>query len=99
MPPTHDTHEEMLRLMRENQALLTDINARVKALERNARWAMILRIIGLVVFVVLPLVGLYFLFSFVASTLAPVTAVVDGSSLELSGTLQILELLQGFLGQ
>lgn len=98
MPPTQDTHEETLRLLRENQALLTDINARVKALERNARIAMIMRVIGLIVFVVLPLVGLYFVFSFVADTMSGVVGVTETMP-DVAGTLQLLQMLQGLAPQ
>ena len=59
----NQTHEEMLSLLKQNQALLLENNAILKKQEKRAQVGIILKVIWIFVLVILPLLLLPYIMS------------------------------------
>ena len=75
------THEEMLNLLRQNQALLQENNAILKKQEKRARVGIVLKIVWIFILVVLPILLLPYIMSGLTAGLG-IGRDQSGSSLE-----------------
>ncbi|HEY0948191.1 MAG TPA: hypothetical protein VGE53_01735 [Candidatus Paceibacterota bacterium] len=72
MPPEHDTHEELEKLLEENLAVAKDNNRLLREMRRNA-------ILGLIAKIVLWLIILGVPLFFLSSYLGPIMDAISGT--------------------
>jgi len=80
-------HDEMRKLLLENNRLLQENNEILRTQERRAKWALVGKIIWIIIIIGLPLIALYYLQD-VLNNLLTVTAPMQGGGVDINALLE-----------
>ncbi len=96
---THDTYEEMVALLRQNNQLLGEAVQLLRRQERRERWGAAARTVGFLLFLILPIILYYYIFNNVLGAMSGLvpSSTGEGGAFDLEELQQLLEVYQGGL--
>jgi len=93
MQPDNHSHDEIVRLLKENQALLLANNELLEKQEKREKRRLILKIVWYTILLGIPMIAYYYLYSMFMGTLgAGVTSPTGGAVVTPDTLNQLLEL-------